>query len=267
MRFWRVKSPDYESDYDDSYINGALDHPFGLPGVRCEVCGNTWGGTRILPFHCPAPFRSQKNITDGWPIPRMEHEALQEELMTALALDGEPFVALRPGDDFQPCYLDIPSHPRADFLWGTLGSVIVSERVNAVLIQLCPQDIVSCPVTLRKVGSREADLPPPMPSAGEPEDIINEVPILEDTCGVGAYFEILVTKKSKYPPGGTPTATCLGCKREEVDGTARQLRMTTEMWNGDNIFFLPTTLYIIITDVVRERLSLLRPTNVIFENI
>jgi len=197
----------------------------------------------------------------------MEHEALQEELMTALALDGEPFVALRPGDDFQPCYLDIPSHPRADFLWGTLGSMIGSERVNAALTRFCPQDIISCPVTLRKVGNREADLPPPIPSTGEPEDIINEVPILEDTSGVGPYFEILVTKKSKYPPGGTPTAICPGCKREKVDGATRELRMTPEMWNGDNIFFLATTLYVVITDVVRESLSRLRPTNVIFEKI
>lgn len=106
-----------------------------------------------------------------------------------------------------------------------------------------------------------------MPSTGEPEDIINEVPILGDAFGVGSYYEILVRNESRYPPGGAPTRICPGCKRPEVDGAARELRMTPEMWNGDNIFFFATTLYVVITDVVRERLSLLGPTNVIFEKI
>ena len=29
--FWRLQQPEYDSDYADMYINGALDHPFALP--------------------------------------------------------------------------------------------------------------------------------------------------------------------------------------------------------------------------------------------
>jgi hypothetical protein len=39
MRFWRLEHPDYDNDYTHSYVNGSLEHPFGLPGfiVRCVI--------------------------------------------------------------------------------------------------------------------------------------------------------------------------------------------------------------------------------------
>ena len=267
MIFWRIKSPDYESDYRDSYINGFLEHPFGLPGVRCNVCSDTWGGSRILPIVCPDSFRSHKNIVDGWPISRSEHGTLQKEIMSTLQINGEPFIDIRPGDDFQPCFLDVPSRPRADFLWSSLGSLIVSERIKNVLFDSCSGNISVCPVTLRKIGKREAKLAPPIPSTGEPEDIIDEVPILGDTSEIGPYFEILMLKESKYPPGGTPISICPGCQRPDVDNSTRELRMTPEMWKGDDIFFLTTTLYIVITDELKNRIENIHPTNVVFEEI
>lgn len=267
MKFWRIESPDYHSDYKHTYINGSLQHPYGLPGVKCDVCNATSGGGRILPFECPESFRRHKNITDGWPISRAEHETLQKELMALLPIQGNPFVGLRPGDRFQPCFLDVPSRPRADFLWSTIGSLVVSERVKTLLIEFCSSDIAVCPVTLRKIGKREAKLLPPMPTTGEPEDMIDEISILKDTSEIGPYFEVLVLKKSDYPPGGTPTRICPGCRRPDVNTSTRELRMTQEMWKGDNIFFLATTLYIVITDELKEELARYRLTNVVFKNI
>jgi hypothetical protein len=267
MRFWRIHSPEYDSDYKDSYVNGSLEHPFSLPGVNCDVCGATWGGSRILPFKCPEDLGIHKNITNAWPIPRADHEALQKDLMASLKVSSEPFIYLRPGDSFQPCFLDIPSRPRADFLWSSLGSLVVSERIKNELVAFCPDDIAVCPLTLRKVGKREAKLPPPIPSTGEPEDIVDEVPLLHDTSEIGPYFEIVILKESKYPPGGTPIYTCEGCKRPEVDNSTREIRMKTEMWKGDNIFFLATTLYIVTTDELRRRIARYQPTNVVFKEM
>lgn len=267
MRFWRIKRPRYDSDYRDSYVNGELVHPFGLPGVECSVCGETWGGSRILPFACPESFRSDKNIAERWPMSLAEHEALQHGLMAVLPMKGDLFVDLRPGDKFQPCLLDIPSRPRADFLWASIGSLVVSEQIKNLLIECCRDDIVVCPVTLRRVGKREASLPPPMPSTGEPEDIIDEVPLLEVTSEIAPYFEIIVLKESRYPPGGTPTSICTGCQRPDVDNSTRELRMTAGMWKGDKIFTLATTWYFIIIDEVKQRLERHRPTNVVFEEI
>lgn len=267
MRFWRISSPEYESDYKHSYINGSLVHPFGLPGVKCDVCGDTWGGSRILPFDCPQRFQRHANIMDGWPVTRAEHGSLQRDLLATLRIQGDPFVALHPGDAFQPCFLDVPSHPRADFLWASLGSLIVSQRIRDLLVTCWTDDIVACPVGLRKIGKREATLPPPIPSTGEPEDMINEVPLVPEPSEAGPYFEILLQKESGFPPGGAPVKICPGCRRLDIDDSTRELRMTSEMWKGDHIFFLATTLYVIVTDDVRQRLQGLRPTNVVFEEM
>jgi Protein of unknown function (Gmx_para_CXXCG) len=267
VRFWRIESPEYDSDDKHTSVNGSLEHPFGLPGVACDVCGDRWGGSRILPFDCPESFRHHEKLTNRWPISRAEHEALQKELMASIPFQGHPFIGLRPGDDFQPCFLDVPSRPRADFLWSSIGSLVVSERIKNALVESCAADIAVCPVTIRKIGKREAKLPLPMPSPGKPAGMIDEVPILKDTSAIGPYFEVLILKESEYPPSGTPTRLCPGCRRPDVASSTRELRMTPDMWKGDTIFFLATTLYVVITDELRERLVRHRPTNAFFEEI
>ena len=135
MQFWKLDHPDYDSDYRFSYINGSLAHPFGMPGIRCEACGSTWGGSRILPYESPVKLRRRKHLTNRWPITLEEHKSLKEKVRDALQKAGYVDVPeLFPGDDFQPCYLDVPSKPRADFLWSSLGSVVVSQRVKTLLV-------------------------------------------------------------------------------------------------------------------------------------
>jgi len=135
MKFWRLEQPEYESDYEQIYVNGELEHPFSLPGVSCDVCGQSWGGSRILPYECPEEMRENKHLTNAWPIPLQEHKVLQEQVLTKLAESGASICRLEPGDTFQPGYLDIPSRPRADFLWPTLGSFVVSERIKNLLVK------------------------------------------------------------------------------------------------------------------------------------
>src|SRR5215813_3464579 len=133
MQFWRLTHPDYQSDYEQSYTNGGLDHPYGLPGVSCTVCHQTWGGSRILPFECPVPLRNHRHLQERWPISLEQHRALQLEVQNELRRVGVVAPRLYPGDDFQPCYLDIPSIPRADLIWACLGSVVVSKRIRTLL--------------------------------------------------------------------------------------------------------------------------------------
>lgn len=268
MRFWRINHPNYDSDYRYTYINGQLHHPYCLPLLDCYVCYRVGvGGTRVLPYVCPESLRNRRNIFDPSPRGEREHAALQRELMQALSLEGDPFTVFQPGDTLQPGFLDVPSRPRADFLWATVASLVVSQRVKDVLMSVCPEDVVAYPVTLRKIGKREARLPPPMPSTGEPEDMIDEVPLSIDPSGIGPYYEIIVQKKSENPPGYKVLSTCRRCGSQEVDLSARELRITQEMWKGDRLFFLATTAYILVTDVVRDQLMSLRPTNVVFEEI
>jgi hypothetical protein len=265
MEFWRLTPPQYDSDYHHSYINGSLEHPFGLPGVNCEVCGQTWGGIRILPFECPPALRKRKHLKEAWPIAREQHKTLQQKVRAELHKKGITVSELRPGDDFQPCYLDVPSSPRADFLWSGLGSVAVSQRVRDLFEKLRIHDAVFCEVILRKVGKRKATLPPPMPSTGEPEDVINEVPLLSRLDAVGLYYEMVLLTESAYPPGGEPVSLCSGCGRETIDYKKRKLVMLPSMWKGAEIFFLATTLHIVITARLRQSLQKLEVTNVEFQ--
>jgi hypothetical protein len=265
MQFWRLEHPDYDSDYKHSYINGELEHPFGLPGVHCDVCRQTWGGSRILPFELPASLRGYKHLNERWAISLEQHQALQREVQEEFRRAGIVVPSFQPGDDFQPCYLDIPSRPRADFIWGCLGSVVISERVRQLFESLRLARVSYSPVTLRKVGKREARLPAPIPSTGEPEDIIYEVPLLTRTDTVGPYFELVIQSESDYAPGAQPLSVCSGCGRETFpDGNARFV-MEDSMWKGADIFFLAGTLYMVVTDRVRQALENLRVTNVLFE--
>jgi hypothetical protein len=262
-----MTGPDNQSDYKDSYINGGLEHPFGLPGVDCDICGSTWGGSRILAYECPINLRDQKYIIDRWPISRKEHEVLQKNLMQELSIQGAPFSVLRPGDSFQPSYLDVPSRPTSDFLWSSLGSLVVSERIKGVLSKECQDEISVCAVNLRKVGERDLSLEPPMPSTGEPEDIIEEVPLSRTPSSYGPYFEILINNESELPDGVNDLSICPGCQRPNFDGSKRQLRMKADMWKGHKLFFLATTLCIIATDDLKKKLVELKPTNVTFIEI
>jgi len=92
--------------------------------------------------------------------------------------------------------------------------------------------------------------------------MIDEVPLLDPADSMNPYFEVIISAQSRPPPGGEPTAVCSGCGRETIDGTKRQLVMHQSMWRGQSVFFLATTLYIVITDPLRQALEDLGATNV-----
>jgi hypothetical protein len=266
MRFWRLHHPEY-SDYEQSYINGSLEHPFGLPGVDCDVCGATWGGSRILPLECPRSLRSRKQLTERWPIPLREHQSLQHEIYEAFRGTGQTVSDLQPGDDFQPCYLDIPSYPRDDFLWACLGSVVVSASIRQLFESLRIEDVSYSVVAFRRVGQGDARDPAPISSTGEPEEIINEVPLLADTACVGRYFELIIHSESGYAPGGEPLSVCSACGLESFPDHEARLVMLASMWKGKDIFFLAGTRYIIVTERVRRALEEFGASNVRFHSI
>lgn len=110
MRFWQIYPPDYKSDYQNSYINGSLDHLMRFPSVDCDVCATSWGlGLRSLPYQCPESLRSKMSTAPHHSLPRAEHLALQRKLFDELLVNGRPFVDIRPGTGF---LLVISTFPR-----------------------------------------------------------------------------------------------------------------------------------------------------------
>lgn len=262
-KFWRLDSPNYD-DYKSAFINGGLEHPYRLPDINCDVCdGGNCGEDIVLPYECPPSWQT-KRFKDPEPVTTTEFKRLAEELQsTARPPQRLPDSLIRPCCELQPCFLDVPSKPTADFLWCYLRSVVVSERIKKLIEELDIADVAFAPVTMRKVGTRSAKLPPPMPSTGEPEDIINEVAVGMMPESSPRYYEMLILAQSKPPPSRIPTSVCSACGAKKVNWTSREkLMMLPSMWTGADVFFMATTAYVLVTDKLRQHLQRLRPTNV-----
>ena len=195
-RFWRLQAPDYDSDDQDTYVNGSFDRSHGMPGIRCVSCGQTWGDSRVMPFPCPPAMRSHPNLLDAAPIPSPDHRELRRLVLAALRREGfaSDLDEATIRGDFLGGDLSVPSRPRADFLWPTLGSLIVSRRVRDVLIDSASGAVAAAPVTLAKIGRREANLQPP--SSVEPEELVERLAVERPALDAGPYFEVAMCRES-----------------------------------------------------------------------
>lgn len=76
---------------------------------------------------------------------------------------------------------------------------------------------------------------------------------------------MIITSYSKSPPGAEIISTCEYCGREEFDRNKRRIEMNEDMWDGQDIFFLNTTIWMLVTDRVQNILKELEATNIVFE--
>lgn len=251
-RYWKVTDPDYESDYQASFINGQGTHHLGLPGIKCDGCGQTWGGSRVLPFECPESFRDVEEIKRRWPVPSTRFVSLRDALLSEIRRAGHEIDSLWPGDDFQPVHLQFPSRPRSDFLWSTLGSVIVSRRVKDLFEDNGVSGVTFCQAVIDKVGRKDSVGPIPMPESGEPEDVMGEVEEEASPEAFGPLYEMIVTAESGRAAGTEVTSRCEVCGREEYDQHRRLFILTPEMVPDSDVFLFATTLYIIVNEKVKD---------------
>lgn len=260
-KFWRICAPEYESDYDGTFVNGSLEHPYGLPGVRCGTCGETWGGSRVLAVACPAALRDVPELKEARPIPAQAHRQLRERVRAEILAERGHCPELLPGDEFQPSFLDVPSTPVADFLWASLGSLVVSDRVRPLFEQLGSETVSIEPVQPRRIGAAPPTLPAPVPESGEPDDLLTQ--ITHVASEPPSYFELVVAAESDLPHGVHRRPPCPACDRTKLEGS-RELRMYDDMERGDPLFVLATSLWHVVTDPLKRELERLDPSNVRF---
>jgi hypothetical protein len=136
---------------------------------------------RSLPYSLPPGFMNRKELTGHHSIPLADFKQLTRKINQELEKSGAGIIDLEPGDKFQPSYLDIPSRPDADFLWASCGSVLISERIRILFEECTIKGVAFCRVTPGKIGKKSAKHKSPIPSTGEPEDMIDEVPLLANT--------------------------------------------------------------------------------------
>lgn len=252
--FWKLTSPDY-SDYHHTFINGEVEHPYGLPGIQCHSCGHTWiAPSRVLPIDCPLSLRSQLKRR---PASVAEYRDICDAICAACKCSASD---LKPGNSLLPSDMQIPSRPRADFLWGSLGSWVISLRIKDLFERAGFSGFVLFPITISKVGRREAKLAPPIPASGEPEDIMRSA-IHVPGADVGPYFELLVRSDSRRVRGTEPSFVCGVCGFEQWS-PPRQWSMEDSLWTGTDLFCLAPTSMLIVTDRVKERLVEIGASNV-----
>lgn len=171
-----------------------------------------------------------------------------------------PSDILRPGTNLLPSSMSIPSRPEADFLWGSLGSMIVSERIKQSFADVGFTGTVCLPIPITKIGRRRAKLPAPIPKSGEPEDIMR---LARDAPGpdVGQYFEMMVTADSHRVRETKPTFVCATCGFEQWT-PPKKWAMEESLWTGADVFFLAPTTMVVVTDRVKQHLVQLGATNV-----
>lgn len=189
---------------------------------------------------------------------------MQKELAGYFEKEIVPFVTFRPGDNFQPAYLDIPSKPAADFLWPNIRSFVVSEKMKRMVFDQLSGDVEIVPVQLRKIGKLNMKLATGIPDSGKPEAINDKTELNNSDNSIGAYYQVLVRSESDYPQGGTPVSVCPVCKRISIEEENRELIMKEEMRRGQQIFFLRTTLHVVVTEPLAEKIRSAQASNVEF---
>lgn len=254
MRFWRLHHPAYQSASVERLLNGDLTHPYRLPGIKCGECGETWGGSRILPYTLPESLRDRVELREPWPIDDGTHRRLRDLVLRELRAAGASIEVLRPGDAFQPAILDVAESPDADFLWGA-EAALVSGRVHDVLTTVPLKGAKFAPVTCR-IGRRT-----------HASKRASSVVASEAAGASPAYHELIVLAESGLPPGVEPVRYCGTCGRRSFDHERRQIVMLPDMWRGEQVFLLATTLWIVVTDPVKQLIMGLKPTNVEFRSL
>jgi len=205
-----------------------------------------------LPYACPEKVRDHKNIRDGLPISEVEYDLFQQQIKNDTQNETALSVDLTPNAAFQPLHLKSPSRPQSGFLWSILGSVVVSPKVKLLFERYAITGVQFCPAVIDKVGKRDSKGPVPVASTGEPEDIIDEVEAERNPAEFGPLYEMVVTSISGRPPGAEITSRCPACGCEEFDQSRRIIALTETMIPATDIFYLATTLHIIVNDKVRE---------------
>ncbi len=252
--FWRLTAPGY-SDYQHTFVNGTVDHPFRLPGIRCDACGQTWiSAVRVLPIECPESIGRE---LPSRPVSFPEYREIRDEICAIARCTAAD---LHPGCSMLPSSMVIPSRPCADFLWGSRGSLIVSERIKECFARAGFTGISLAPIKINKVGRREAKLPAPIPESGEPEDIMKYA-VQSPGTEVGLYFEIMVTADSARVKGTEPSFVCRVCGFENWSPPKRWL-MKESLWTGTDVFCLAPSTMFIVTNRVKQLLVAIGATNV-----
>jgi hypothetical protein len=263
MKFWMLKEPDYKSDYESTFYNGELEHPYALPGIVCENCGETWGSNRVLPYACPEELKDNQHIKNSWPINIGSFNSLMAITKNIFASYGVVGIDFLPGDVFvSPSFLYLPAKHKSDFLWCSVGSLVVAKRIKNLFVENCENEIKSFSVAIKKMGTTEKYSDDLIPDSGEPEDIMKGLSEKLRLNNFNQYFELLACAEDSFLDCNK-IVTCSVCKRIELSYTAPKYKK--EITKA--VFRMTGTGNFVIDDTIKKKLEALEATNVAYVSI
>ena len=226
---WRIKEPDFDTAREEVANNGSLAFPFGLPGVNC--CG-TWAGCDLSEHQCPSELRTVQEFNDGWPVTPARLEELRSQLRQFPSFKNLGITELKPGMRFLPPQFTPPRVHENDFLWSALEAPVVSLRIAALFCRYCPDDFVGVPIE------------------GHPDWIL------------------LIIKNHTLPPiERRSNYICQRCGRPNRISAPTELNVFDDMIPDGDLFRLNTTLHILVSDRLKQRLEEIGARNVNFDPI
>lgn len=219
---WQIRDPD-PGWYEHMFVDGEVRNAVELPLVECPECSSVHISDRILPFVCPPEIREEAEALDEArsqgegsvtvPLEKFRRYAARWE--AALRRYGHE-VKLLPGDAFSPRLWRVPSIPRYDIFWPSIGhTAVVSERIARLLQENQVSGISLRPVVLEKVGAVEPT--DQVPEILDMSDYFKQAETLDNPSQCGNFFELLISHSTLPSPddGVTIIPGCSACGRIE----------------------------------------------------
>lgn len=129
MKYYQLDTPDYETDHEDNRSNPvSLDFTHFLPSLNCPYCG-LWASTNHVPQSAFQGFDTNRLPDDFSEFEIHEWSDYVDDLKQHLNGDQ-----LSPGLSVGPCIAKFSSKPRYDFLHFMPSQILVSSRVNQLLV-------------------------------------------------------------------------------------------------------------------------------------
>lgn len=129
-------------------------HKWGLPGVKCPLCGATWGSVGVAyPSVDLSCIASQKRYHKSWPVPLDELEELRLSISYLLPNN----LPLPPGTQLGPL-IGNAKGPFEDFVWNGYWDILVKASVLTHMRAIGVRLSVGVHPLLKFRGNQKEDL-------------------------------------------------------------------------------------------------------------
>jgi uncharacterized double-CXXCG motif protein len=226
-----------DNDWGKKYTIDA-GHKWGLPGLRCSVCHQTWSNTGLAyPEIDLSSLPNNKRYLDFWPVPLDVFTSLCEPLMP-LAPDG---ALLLPGTNFGPLIGTLKGE-FGDFIWPIDWWLLIQETALARLREASLNLPIAVKTQIKTQGKRKVEM-----------------------------MEFQIMPHGKIAPASFNAAIgepCSGCGRRETPSLQKVVVERNSIPRGVDLFRLSNfTTIILATEKFVDAVGRLHLSDILFREV